>query len=111
MGAVISIQGVDFFFGQGALRKQILFDISAQIQPGELVMVLGPSGSGKTTLLNLIGALRSATTGSLSVMGTELCGASRSTLTTVRQRLGFIFQQHHLLDSLSARQNVQMGMG
>src|SRR3954454_23080405 len=98
---VISFEGLNHFFGEGALRKQILFDLTARIEPGELVMVMGPSGSGKTTLLNLIGALRTVAEGSLRVLGTELRGASRPALTRIRQRLGFIFQQHHLLDSLS----------
>ncbi len=51
---VIQCSGVNFFFGQGELRKQILFNVELAIQPGEVVLLTGPSGSGKTTLLTLI---------------------------------------------------------
>jgi putative ABC transport system ATP-binding protein len=102
---------VNHFFGEGPLRRQILFDVTADIFPGEIIMVMGPSGSGKTTLLTLIGALRTAAGGSLRVLNTELRSAARAALTAIRQRIGFIFQEHHLLESLSARQNVQMSLG
>jgi len=108
---VVALSGVDHFLGAGALRKQILFDVSADIHPGELVMVMGPSGSGKTTLLTLMGALRTTVRGSLRVLGAELRGANSAALIAVRQRIGFIFQTHLLLESLSARQNVQMALG
>jgi len=108
---VVSLRGVNHYFGQGELRRQILFDVTADIYPGELVMVMGPSGSGKTTMLNLIGALRSAMHGSLRVLGEEMMGASNAVLSRVRRRIGFIFQHHHLMDSLNTRQNVQMGLG
>ena len=50
---------VDHWYGEGALRRQVLFDVSAEIRQGEIVILSGPSGSGKSTLLTLIGALRS----------------------------------------------------
>ena len=106
----MSLREVSHFFGEGELRKQILFDVTAEIYPGELVMVMGPSGSGKTTMLNLIGALRRVLHGSLSIFGHELRDASDSTLSAIRRRIGFIFQHHHLMDSLNTRQNVQMGL-
>jgi putative ABC transport system ATP-binding protein len=108
---LVCLQGVDHFFGAGPLHKQILFNVTADIFPGEIIMVMGPSGSGKTTLLTLIGALRTAAKGSLRVLGTELRGAAHASLTAIRRRIGFIFQEHHLLESLSARQNVQMSLG
>ncbi|MGA9575435.1 MAG: ATP-binding cassette domain-containing protein [Lysobacterales bacterium] len=105
----ISIAGLNHSFGKGALRKQILFDITTEIPQGEIVIVTGPSGSGKTTMLTLVGALRSAQQGSVRVMGQELCGAKHRTLEKVRKQIGFIFQQHNLLGALSAIQNVELG--
>ena len=105
----ISIQGLNHFYGKGALRKQILFDVTTDIPQGEIVIVTGPSGSGKTTMLTLVGALRSAQEGSVRVLGQELCGAKPATLEKVRKQIGFIFQQHNLLGALSAIQNVELG--
>lgn len=107
---VIALQHLNHYFGSGQLRKQILFEVSTQIYPGEIVIMTGPSGSGKTTLLTLIGALRSAQEGSLVVLGQELKGASTNQLVLVRRQTGYIFQAHNLLNSLTARQNVQMAL-
>jgi putative ABC transport system ATP-binding protein len=107
---VIQIDQVCHYFGAGRLRKQILFNITTEIQPGEVVIMMGPSGSGKTTLLTLIGALRSTQEGSMVVLGQELRGASSGRLTILRRNIGYIFQAHNLLNSLTARQNVQMSL-
>ena len=106
----IQVENVSHFFGSGSLRKQILFDISTEIAAGEIVIFTGPSGSGKTTLLTLIGALRSCQEGLVKVLDNDLSKASRKELVRVRRRIGYIFQQHNLLDSLSVAQNVQMGL-
>lgn len=107
--APISVQGLNHSFGKGPLRKQILFDITTDIPQGEIVIVTGPSGSGKTTMLTLVGALRSTQEGSVRVLGQELCGAKPRTLEKVRKQIGFIFQQHNLLNALTAIQNVELG--
>jgi putative ABC transport system ATP-binding protein len=106
----VAIRNLNFFYGEGELRKQVLFDINLQIAPGQIVIVTGPSGSGKTTLLTLLGALRTATLGSLQVLGQELVGLSPGELVTVRRRIGFIFQAHNLFESLTARQNVLLSL-
>jgi len=106
----ISLQDVSYLYGRGALRKQILFDISTDVKAGEIVILTGPSGSGKTTLLTLMGALRSAQEGSVKVLGQELRKASRRKQMKVRRQIGFIFQSHNLLDCLTISQNVQMAM-
>jgi putative ABC transport system ATP-binding protein len=107
---VICAKGVNFHFGSGALSKQILFDVDLEIAPGEIVILTGPSGSGKTTLLTLIGGLRSTQEGSITVMGQELRGGTRNQLSRVRREIGFIFQLHNLLESLTAAQNVEMAL-
>ncbi|MBM0741949.1 DevA family ABC transporter ATP-binding protein [Phormidium sp. CLA17] len=107
---IIAIDHVNHYFGSGRLRKQILFEVTTEIQPGEIVIMMGPSGSGKTTLLTLIGALRSTQEGSLKVLSRELNGSPNRLLVELRRNIGYIFQAHNLLDSLTARQNVQMSM-
>ncbi|NJK60160.1 MAG: ATP-binding cassette domain-containing protein [Oscillatoriales cyanobacterium SM2_1_8] len=106
----VAIRNLNFFYGAGDLRKQVLFDINLTIDPGQIVIVTGPSGSGKTTLLTLLGALRTATDGSLQVFGQELVGLSAQDLVAVRRNIGFIFQAHNLFASLTARQNVMLAL-
>ena len=107
---IIAIENVSHYFGSGRLRKQILFDVTTIVEPGEVVIMTGPSGSGKTTLLTLIGALRSTQEGSLKVLGQELRGGSENKLVELRRNIGYIFQAHNLLNSLKAWQNVQMSI-
>jgi len=104
--APIVIEGLGHSYGKGELRTQILCDIDAEIHAGEIVIMTGPSGSGKSTLLTLVGALRSAQEGSLRVLGQELRGARSRVLESVRRQIGYIFQSHNLIESLTARQNV-----
>lgn len=105
---IISSRHVNFSFGEGDLEKQILFDVSFEVAPGEIVLLTGPSGSGKTTLLTLIGALRKVRDGELEVLSRPLHKASQDELVDVRRDIGFIFQQHNLLPFLTARKNVQL---
>jgi putative ABC transport system ATP-binding protein len=78
------------------------------VNAGEVTLLVGPSGSGKSTLLTLIGALRSVEEGSLQVLGEELMGASEHSRMHIRRRIGFIFQSHNLVSSLTVLQNVQL---
>ncbi|WP_042341789.1 DevA family ABC transporter ATP-binding protein [Calothrix sp. PCC 7507] len=107
---VISISNLHHYFGEGALRKQVLFDINLAINAGEIVIMTGPSGSGKTTLLTLMGGLRSAQEGSLKILGQEICGARKQQLTQLRRQIGYIFQAHNLMTFLTARENVRMSL-
>src|ERR1700741_3766693 len=97
MEPAIQVRHVNHYFGSGALRKQILFDISADIYPGEIVINTGPSGSGKTTMLTRACGLRTVLEGSVRTLDMELNGASRDVLIRVRRSIGFIFQAHNLL--------------
>jgi putative ABC transport system ATP-binding protein len=110
MEPAIRIRNLNHYFGTGPLRKQILFDISADIHPGEIVINTGPSGSGKTTMLTLVCGLRTVQEGSVKTLDAELNGASIDLLVRVRQNIGFIFQAHNLLGALTACQNVQMSL-
>lgn len=111
MGAApIEVRGLNHFFGTGEARKQAIFDINLSIARGSLSILMGPSGSGKTTLLTLIGALREIQDGSVVLLDHELHGAPEADLVALRRRLGFIFQAHNLHESLTATQNVLMGL-
>ncbi|MDR2512246.1 MAG: ATP-binding cassette domain-containing protein [Puniceicoccales bacterium] len=105
---VIASCNLSHWFDEGDGRHQVLHDISLSVFPGEIVLITGPSGSGKSTLLKLIGAQRAVQAGQLNVNGRELNGARPKDLVRIRRDIGFIFQSHHLLKSLTACQNVQM---
>ena len=107
---VISIENLNHYFGEGALRKQALFDINLEIKAGEIVIMTGPSGSGKTTLLTLMGGLRSAREGSLKILGQEICHGGKKQLTKLRCQIGYIFQAHNLMTFLTAKENVRMSL-
>lgn len=107
---VIQVEQLNHFFGEGDLRKQVLFDINLAISAGEIVILTGPSGSGKTTLLSLMGGLRSPQEGSLRMLNTELVGAAKSVAVEARRSCGYIFQAHNLHSSLTAQENVMMGL-
>jgi putative ABC transport system ATP-binding protein len=108
--APVLVRGLDHWFGEGEARKQALFAVDLALERGRLTVLVGPSGSGKTTLLTLIGCLRRVQEGSIRLLGTELAGADEELLVRCRRRLGFIFQAHNLHDSLTAMQNVRMGL-
>jgi putative ABC transport system ATP-binding protein len=106
-GAEVDVRGVSKSFEGG--RIGALADISLHLDPGELVALTGPSGCGKSTLLNLIGALDRPDAGEIHVGGedvTRLAAPSRYRAETV----GFVFQFHNLITTLTAIENVQVPM-
>ncbi|MBV8488500.1 MAG: ATP-binding cassette domain-containing protein [Planctomycetaceae bacterium] len=105
---VIRAEKVDYAFGTGETRTQVLFDCNLEISKGEMVIMTGPSGSGKSTLLTLIGALRRMQEGVLHVLGHDLSHSSQTEQVELRKNIGFIFQQHNLFSSLTAIENVRM---
>lgn len=105
---VIRTENLCHSYGKGELRTQILHDLTFDVRRGEITLLVGPSGSGKSTLLTLIGALRSVEEGSIQVLGQELKGADETVLMQTRRRIGFIFQSHNLVSSLTVLQNVQI---
>jgi len=106
----IRIAALNYAYGEGELLRPVLRDVALQVGAGEVLLLTGPAGSGKTTLITLIGALRSMQEGSCRVLGQELLDASESDRVSLRQRIGFIFQNHNLLGALTARQNVAMAL-
>jgi putative ABC transport system ATP-binding protein len=108
--APIRVSGLNHWFGKGEARKQVIFDVDIEVARGSLTILMGPSGSGKTTVLTLMGCLRDVQEGSARLLGQELNGAGTAAQVALRRRLGFIFQAHNLHASLTARQNVRMGL-
>jgi putative ABC transport system ATP-binding protein len=106
----IFVSNLSHWFGTGEARKQAIFDIDLTIEKGSLTVLMGPSGSGKTTLLTLMACLRDVQAGNVTLLGHELNGASQQTKIALRHSLGFIFQAHNLHGSLTAQQNVEMGL-
>ena len=107
---VVDIRHLSYSFGAGGLIRHVLTDLSLQVRAGEMSLLTGPSGSGKTTLLSLVGGLRPVQTGQCIVLGQELAAASERQRVALRRRVGFVFQDHHLLGFLTAGQNVETAL-
>ncbi|UXI66275.1 ABC transporter ATP-binding protein [Tahibacter amnicola] len=93
------------------LETTALEGVSFEIQRGEFVAVMGPSGCGKSTLLNVLGLLDRADGGSYQLEGNETVGGSEDHRTGLRKKyIGFIFQSFNLIDELTVRANVELGV-
>ncbi|MDP6562363.1 MAG: ABC transporter ATP-binding protein [Candidatus Thalassarchaeum sp.] len=98
-------------FGSGRRRLEVLKGVNLEVAPGELVSMMGPSGCGKSTLLNIIGGLLEADSGSISLGEFSYGTRAPSRVVDVRRRgVGWIFQDYHLLDRLSALDNVTFAL-
>jgi putative ABC transport system ATP-binding protein len=106
-GCAIAVRRVRKSFEDG--RVPALRDVSLEIDPGELVALTGASGSGKSTLLNLIGALDTPDAGSIEIDGVSLAEVERPWRYSAAT-VGFVFQAHNLLPTLTASENVQIAM-
>lgn len=108
-GPIIRTRGASKTFGSGRLAFTALYPTDFEVGAGELVMIVGPSGSGKTTLLSIIGCVLDASTGEVVVGGDDVVGRGIDELADLRRKnLGFVFQQHNLLASLTAVENVEV---
>ncbi len=106
---IISLRDVTKVYRQGSVDIHALRGLSLDIEPGEFTAICGPSGSGKTTSLNLIGALDSATSGSIVFEGQELGSLNKKQLSALRRdRIGFVFQAYNLMPVLTAYENAEM---
>ncbi len=107
MNDTLDVRGLCRSFEQGGVRIDVLRGVDLSVAPGEIVALLGPSGSGKSTLLQAVGLLEGGFTGEISISGERVEKLDSSGRTRVRRdRLGFVYQFHHLLPDFSALENV-----
>jgi lipoprotein-releasing system ATP-binding protein len=109
MNETIQVRELTKSFPRDGEQVEVLKGLTLDIGPGELVAVVGPSGAGKSTLLHLLGALERPSSGEIRYGETVLSSLSDSALAQFRnQRVGFVFQFHHLLPEFTALENVML---
>jgi putative ABC transport system ATP-binding protein len=105
----LQVRHVTKRFGSGAAQVTAIRDVSLDVAPGEIVLIMGPSGSGKTTLLSMLGALLKPTKGKIWLDGEILSRLDENRLSGIRlHKFGFVFQDFNLLSALPALENVAL---
>ena len=108
---MIRLRGISKTYGEGEARVEVLKGLDLEVNKGEMLAIIGPSGVGKSTLLHLVGLLDRANEGLVELDGQDTDALSGSERARLRNKtLGFVFQHHHLLDELDARDNVALPM-
>jgi putative ABC transport system ATP-binding protein len=109
--AIIRIENIFKIYGSGETEVRALNDVNLVIEQGEYCSIMGPSGSGKSTAMNIIGCLDRPTSGHYYLDNVDVAQMEDGELARIRnQKLGFVFQQFHLLQQLSALENVMLPM-
>ncbi|OVE70587.1 multidrug ABC transporter ATP-binding protein [Clostridium diolis] len=111
MENILNIQNVEKYYGNKDNVTKALDNISFRVEKGEFVGIMGPSGSGKTTLLNCISTIDKVTTGSIMIDGEDITRLKSKKLERFRRdKLGFVFQDFNLLDTLTAYENIALAL-
>jgi ABC-type lipoprotein export system ATPase subunit len=106
---VLQAHGLSKAFGRGEGLVRAVDEVDLEVCAGETVAVMGPSGCGKSTLLHLLGGLERATGGEVVLAGSRLDQMGERALARLRRTaIGFVFQAFHLIDELTARENVEL---
>lgn len=108
--AVVEAVNLRKVYMLGKVPVEALRDVNLRVEEGEFLSVLGPSGSGKSTLLNLIGALDKPTSGKVFIDGVDVSTLNDDRLTSLRRRIGFVFQFFNLIPRFTALENVELPM-
>ena len=104
---MLEIKNVTKIYGEGTTQVVALNNVCLQVNKGDFLAVMGPSGSGKSTLLNIIGGLDNLSSGEVILEGKRIDNLNENELVAVRRgEIAYVFQQYHLLPSLSALENV-----
>lgn len=107
MELTLEAKGVNKVFNTRRTSFSALKNIDVKIERGEFVAVMGPSGAGKSTLLNVLSSIERATSGEITIGGTSLTHLKEKDLTEFRRdKMGFIFQDYNLLDTLTVKENI-----
>ena len=111
MEPILTVDHLQKYYGARGSVTRAIDDISFSVAPGEFVGIMGASGSGKTTLLNCIATIDSATAGRIVIEGRDITGLKSKDLSKFRrERLGFVFQDCNLLDTLTAFENIALAL-
>lgn len=111
MGKILQVKNVEKYYGSKSSLTKAINDISFEVEKGEFVAIMGASGSGKTTLLNLISTIDKVTAGEVFVDGENITKLKGNNLNKFRRdKLGFIFQDFNLLDTLTGYENISLSL-
>lgn len=111
METILRIEGIEKYYGSRRNLTKAIDDISFEVEQGEFLAIMGASGSGKTTLLNCISTIDRVTSGHIYLGNSDITKLKGNALNTFRrEKLGFIFQDFNLLDTLTAYENIALAL-